>query len=263
MSKPQCHYFLHFSILFLFFFFFITSYCDSSDLISSKCSAHNCGNGVTIKYPFWYIGDNNTDEYCGYPEFGLSCLDQEPILRLPNDSFYVKNINYTNFTITLADIDVTGQTCPRARHNLTLENLPLDFTNLDLNLSFYFNCTSSPFSFSTSAVGCLEFGKKQSYVIVMENQSNTVNWIGKCEDKVIATVMRTEITINDLIGGFGAAMNKGFMLDWSTVKGCGGCEDSGGYCGYNNTAKEFICFCSDGTVHSNRCKGMNFFFHFL
>ncbi|KAF2295568.1 hypothetical protein GH714_033214 [Hevea brasiliensis] len=190
----------------------------------------------------------------GYPEFGLSCSGDEPILKLPKDTYYVKNINYTNSTIALVDIDVTGQTCPRARHNLTLENLPLGYTNLDLNLSFYFNCTSSPFSYSVSAIGCLEFSTKQSYVSMTENQINDVDWIGKCEEKVVATVMRTEITTNGLISEFGGAMNNGFMLDWRTVKGCGSCEDSGGFCGYNKTAAEFKCFCRDGTVHSNRCK---------
>ncbi|XP_057992508.1 LEAF RUST 10 DISEASE-RESISTANCE LOCUS RECEPTOR-LIKE PROTEIN KINASE-like 1.2 isoform X2 [Hevea brasiliensis] len=256
MSKPQYRCF--FLVLFIFFFFFfMNSYCDDSALIPSKCSTHDCGNGVAIEYPFWYMDVNSSDEVCGYPEFGLSCSGDEPILKLPKDTYYVKNINYTNSTIALVDIDVTGQTCPRARHNLTLENLPLGYTNLDLNLSFYFNCTSSPFSYSVSAIGCLEFSTKQSYVSMTENQINDVDWIGKCEEKVVATVMRTEITTNGLISEFGGAMNNGFMLDWRTVKGCGSCEDSGGFCGYNKTAAEFKCFCRDGTVHSNRCKDNN------
>ncbi|KAF2295571.1 hypothetical protein GH714_033219 [Hevea brasiliensis] len=233
----------------------MNSYCDDSALIPSKCSTHDCGNGVAIEYPFWYMDVNSSDEVCGYPEFGLSCSGDEPILKLPNNTYYVNSINYANSTITLVDIDVTGQTCPRARHNLTLENLPLGYTNLDLNLSFYFNCSSSPFSFSASAIGCLEFSTNQSYVSMTENQTNDVDWIGKCEEKLVATVMRTEITTNGLISEFGGAMNKGFMLDWRTVKGCGSCEDSGGFCGYNKTAEESKCFCRDGTVHSSQCKG--------
>ncbi|KAF2295586.1 hypothetical protein GH714_033239 [Hevea brasiliensis] len=124
----------------------MNSYCDDSALIPSKCSTHDCGNGVAIEYPFWYMDVNSSDEV-------------------------------------------------------------------------------------SSAIGCLEFSTNQSYVSMTENQINDVYWIGNCEEKVVATVMRTEITTNGLISEFGGAMNKGFMLDWRTVKGCGSCEDSGGFCG--------------------------------
>ncbi|KAF2298677.1 hypothetical protein GH714_024765 [Hevea brasiliensis] len=253
ISKPQ-HHVLLFLPSFIFFFI-IHSHCDNNTSNLPRCSTYDCGNGIPIKYPFWHIGDDSSDLCCGYPEFGLSCSNGEPVLTLPNDTYYVKDISYTDYTITLVDIDATGQTCPRARQNLTLQNLPLDHTNLDLNLTFYFNCSSSPFSFPLYAIGCLGYGKLQSYVIMMENQIDDVDWVGKCEEKVVVTVMKTEIMGNDLISGFGRAMNKGFMLDWGTVKYCGVCEDSGGFCGYNKTTTEFLCFCGDGTAHRDRCKG--------
>ncbi|KAF2298686.1 hypothetical protein GH714_024884 [Hevea brasiliensis] len=242
ISKPQ-HHVLLFLASFIFFFT-IQSHCDNNTSILPRCSTYDCGNGIPIKYPFWHIGDDSSDLCCGYPEFGLSCSYGEPVLKLPNDTYYVKDISYADYTITLVDIDATGQTCPRARQNLTLQNLPLNYTNLDLNLTFYFNCISSPFSFPLSPIGCLGYGKLQSYVIMMENQIDDVNWVGKCEEKVVVTVMKTEIIGNDLISGFGGAMNKGFMLDLGTVKYCGVCEDSDGFCGYNKTTAEFLCFCA-------------------
>eukprot|EP00257_Ricinus_communis_P026735 XP_025014149.1 LEAF RUST 10 DISEASE-RESISTANCE LOCUS RECEPTOR-LIKE PROTEIN KINASE-like 1.2 [Ricinus communis] len=253
MSKPL-HYTTSFALLFSFFF--INSYGDESIPPSTVCPMHDCGNGVTIKYPFWYKNNSTPDQYCGYPKLGLSCSnDDEPVLGLPNDSYYVKNINYTDSTITLVDIDVVGQTCPRARHNLTLDNLPLNYTDLNLNLSFYFNCTSNPSSSNTSLFGieCLGVGTTQSYVVMTEDDE--VDWIGKCMDHVVATVMRTEITGINLITGFGAAMNQGFVLDWRTVKECGACEVSGGFCGYNEIDEQFLCFCQDGSAHENQCKG--------
>ncbi|XP_048231620.1 LEAF RUST 10 DISEASE-RESISTANCE LOCUS RECEPTOR-LIKE PROTEIN KINASE-like 1.2 isoform X2 [Ricinus communis] len=252
MSKPL-HYTTSFALLFSFFF--INSYGDESIPPSTVCPMHDCGNGVTIKYPFWYKNNSTPDQYCGYPKLGLSCSnDDEPVLGLPNDSYYVKNINYTDSTITLVDIDVVGQTCPRARHNLTLDNLPLNYTDLNLNLSFYFNCTSNPSSSNTSLFGieCLGVGTTQSYVVMTEDDE--VDWIGKCMDHVVATVMRTEITGINLITGFGAAMNQGFVLDWRTVKECGACEVSGGFCGYNEIDEQFLCFCQDGSAHENQCK---------
>ena len=37
---------------------------------------------------------------------------------------------------------VLDKKCPWARKNVTLSNLPLSFSKFDLNLSFYFNCSS-------------------------------------------------------------------------------------------------------------------------
>jgi hypothetical protein len=89
----------------------------------------------------------------------------------------------------------------------------------------------------------------------------------------VATVMRTEIDISNLSnGGFAGAIKNGFVLDWKPLKDCGACESSGGYCGYNITTGEedkFLCFCRDGSINGESCKGTSisridqaFFFFF-
>ena len=70
----------------------------------------------------------------------------------------------------------------------------------------------------------------------------------------MVAVTQTQINMGNLTGGFGVAMNDGFLLDWERVKGCVTCESSHGYCGYNATA-EFLCSCNDGIAHGNSCKG--------
>ena len=57
------------------------------------------------------------------------------------------------------------KTVSEPRRNLTLETLPLNYSNLDLTLSFYFNCTTN--LFSEPPIDCLRFKEKQSYVIVV------------------------------------------------------------------------------------------------
>ena len=242
-------------LLILFFFFFINSLGTNS---SPLCQTHYCGN-VNISYPFWVYNEIASDQqYCGYPGFGVMCKNSEAVIELPGDRNYsVKDINYTGHTLTLVDIDVTtNQTCPRPRHNVSLETLPLKYSLMDLNLSFYFNCTSNPpITVPSNSIPCLNIGSNRSYVFVENHETVGFDWSKNCEKKVVVTVIQTEINIVDLIDWFGRAMNNGSVLDWGKVKDCVTCENSGGYCGYNATAEEFLCICKDGSTHSNSCKG--------
>ncbi|KAM1026491.1 hypothetical protein ACFX2I_039354 [Malus domestica] len=247
-------------VSFSLFFLIVKSYGISNTSSSSSstniCGTYDCGNGLTFRYPFWHGEATTADQYCGYPGFGLTCsADGEPILTLPTDSYYVKQINYTDSTVHLVDIDVVGHTCPRARHNVTLGTLPLNYSHPDLNLSFYFNCTSYPPL--VPPIGCLGYGKMQSYVFTVGNETEGFDWFENCEENVVVPVIKTtEITsgFDGLIGGFGGAMNEGFVLDWGMAKDCGSCEANGGFCGYNNTAHNFLCFCKNGTRTNGVCK---------
>ena len=220
------------------------------------CQPYSCGN-VIISYPFWVHNESASDQqYCGYKGFGVMCLNGEAVLELPGDRYYVKDINYTDHTLTLVDIDVTiNQTCPRARHNVSLETLPLKYSSMDLNLSFYFNCTSD-LAITVPSIPCLNIigSNQQSYVFVENHEPEDYHWSKNCKEKVVVVVTETQINTDNLIGGFGRAMNDGFVLDWERVKDCVTCENSHGYCGFNATA-EFLCFCNDGIAHGNSCKG--------
>ncbi|XP_037492090.1 LEAF RUST 10 DISEASE-RESISTANCE LOCUS RECEPTOR-LIKE PROTEIN KINASE-like 1.2 isoform X2 [Jatropha curcas] len=242
MSKPLFFFFL------LLLFFSVICFGVNSANLPSICSTHHCGNSVEIKYPFWYKSATTPNQYCGYRGFGISCSNDELILPLQKNDYYVKNINYTSNTITLVDIDAAGQECPRARHNITFEDLPLNYTNSDSNLTFYFDCTTNPFSNPMRDIKCLRFDTLKSYVVIGGSGMEDVDWNGRCKEKVVVTVMTTEIRNRGLISGFGGAMNQGFVLDWSTVRDCGGCEARGGFCGYDDVADQFLCFCS---VRSN------------
>ncbi|KAM3703183.1 hypothetical protein ACJW31_04G077200 [Castanea mollissima] len=247
--------YLLFLSFFFFFFFFINSLATNS---SPLCLPHNCGN-VIIGYPFWVYNESASDQqyYCGYPGFGVRCQDGEAVLRLSGDrNYHVKDIDYSNYTgtLTLVDTDATtNQKCPRPRQNFSLETLPVNYSSMDLNLSFYYNCISYPPT--VPFIPCLNISSNRSYVFVENHETEgfeSFDWSKNCEEKVVVPVrhIQTEINIVDLIARFGEAMNDGFVLDWGRVKDCVTCEDSGGFCGYNATAKEYLCFCKD----SNSCK---------
>ncbi|XP_052723155.1 LEAF RUST 10 DISEASE-RESISTANCE LOCUS RECEPTOR-LIKE PROTEIN KINASE-like 1.2 isoform X4 [Vigna angularis] len=239
--------------LFAVFIILVTCHAQTDSNTSAACASSNCGN-ISIGYPFWKKSDTNVGEFCGYPEFGLECSDDQAIIKFPTDTYQVADINYDVRSITLLDIDVLDQPCPRARHNVSLQNLPLSFSSLDLNLSFYFNCSSYPAS--VEHIKCMQqHDKNQSYVFLAGDEvKNGYGWVRQCDEHVVVTVKQEEIDGTNLITGFGDAMKKGFVLDWVSAKDCAACEDSDGYCRYNHTTKQSSCLCRDGRTVAKSCK---------
>lgn len=251
-------------LLFIFSSIFIN--CNGQD----PCPRHKC-NDVEIKYPFWKIEGATSEQFCGYPGFGLNCSDssQDPVLNLPKEySYIVHDINYDNYTLSLIDMDVIDVECPRVRHNFSVETLPLYQTSSDMNLTFYFNCSSPPPPTQppASPIGCLDSDENKSYVVEATFESRQFDrWYEFCEDKIDVAVKNREIernNINGLISEFSNALNDGFSLYWKTLKDCRKCEESGGNCGFNNTSKQYLCFCEDYTTRTNNqsCRGMFYFF---
>ncbi|KAE9453906.1 hypothetical protein C3L33_14190, partial [Rhododendron williamsianum] len=241
------------------FFFSKTSH---GNALASNCPSNKCG-AVKIDYPFWLSSDATAYQYCGYPGFNLTCsYEEETIFNLPGESFYVKNISYSDYTLTLVDVEVSSQTCPRARQNVTIQTLPLSYNStLDLNLSFYYNCSGLGTT-GVLPIPCLSSGGNESYVFVVGTEpvgSDFDNWYNFCEDKVVVAVMDSEIdeSTNGLIWGFEEAVKDGFVLDWRRAAArCGACEASGGRCGYNCVDEDYLCFCSGGSTRINdTCKG--------
>ncbi|XP_015966612.3 LEAF RUST 10 DISEASE-RESISTANCE LOCUS RECEPTOR-LIKE PROTEIN KINASE-like 2.1 [Arachis duranensis] len=237
----------------LFSTIFMTYYADSLPI----CAPSDCGNDVSIKYPFWKRSGTTVGEVCGYPEFGLECSKKGyPILQLKTDKYYVTDINYVNHSITLVDIDVMNDTCPRAKNNVSIGNIPLSFSNLDMNITFYFNCSSQPSVVGAVPIKCLINGEgKKSYVFEVGTDIGGRTWTNSCDAEVTVAVKHGEIkSDDDLINGFGAAMSKGFVLDWNRAVDCAECELSDGYCAYNGTARQTLCICKDGRIVAKSCK---------
>ncbi|KAH7856734.1 hypothetical protein Vadar_004900 [Vaccinium darrowii] len=258
MPKPL----IFFLLLSLSPIFFFSNTSGGSEALASNCPSHVCG-GVNISYPFWLTSDTTSNHYCGYPRFNLTCFNEEtPIINLSGNSYYVKNISYTDKTLTLVDVAVTANpTCPRPRHNVTIQMVPLSYNRQDLNLSFYFNCSTLSGLEALDGVPpieCLSSNDYDSYVFVNGTETERFEtWYDFCEEKVVVTVVDS---VNILIEGVNASMKDGFVLDWRQASSCRTCEASKGLCGYNNSNEDFLCFCSDGSTRINdMCKGMSFF----
>ncbi|KAK4359410.1 hypothetical protein RND71_021639 [Anisodus tanguticus] len=218
----------------------------------ANCPSSICNDRVNISYPFWRLDSHNptSPQYCGYPGFGINCSQNDAILYISNDSFLVREINYSTHSLSLVDIDVLdSKECPRAYHNLTLDDdSPLKYSELDMNINFYYNCTGSLLD-SAPPLDCLTSGGKRSYFYAEDYElEDLINWYGICEKKVVVPVTKSVWN-----GRLSAAMVEGFVLNWENTTDCGKCEASDGCCGYNNSTHESLCFCKDGTVKFDDC----------
>ncbi|XP_060169878.1 LEAF RUST 10 DISEASE-RESISTANCE LOCUS RECEPTOR-LIKE PROTEIN KINASE-like 2.1 [Lycium barbarum] len=236
------------SLLLLFSIFINSSRADDTSF--ANCPSSTCKNGLEISYPFWRLDSHNppppppSSQYCGYPGFGIFCSEKDQILRISEDSFYVKEINYSNHSLTLVDIDaLDSRVCPRVHHNLTIDDdLPLVYSELDMNLTFYYNCTGS-LPDPTRTLDCLNSGGNKSYLYVEDYEPKDLNWYRTCDKKVVVPVTKGGWT-----GELGAAMDEGFVLHWENATECRKCEASDGRCGYDNLTQESLCFYKDGTI---------------
>ncbi|MED6217534.1 hypothetical protein PIB30_018743 [Stylosanthes scabra] len=104
-------------------------------------------------------------------------------------------------------------------------------------------------------IKCLINGQgRKSYVFeVGKDNIGERTWTSSCADEVTVAVKHDQIQNGDLISGFGAAMSKGFVLDWSRAVDCAECELSDGYCAYNGTTRQTICICKDGRTVGKSC----------
>ncbi|XP_068641763.1 LEAF RUST 10 DISEASE-RESISTANCEUS RECEPTOR-LIKE PROTEIN KINASE-like 1.2 isoform X1 [Aristolochia californica] len=216
--------------------------------IPIQCSPFDCGNGLSIHYPFWHIDDGH--RYCGYPSLGVSCdaETRKPLLRLPGDTYYVEEIDYYRRVVTLVDGDVAGKSCPRVRKNVDTFSL-LGFSLADKNHLFFFNCSPLPSSVELEPISCLKDKNKRSFVILEDKIPAELDWHGKCDDTVVASVTRDSdlMSKTSLTDHFFELLHIGFKLKWSSAQTCRACEESLGFCGYSNATRKPLCFCKEGT----------------
>jgi hypothetical protein len=98
----------------------------------------------------------------------------------------------------------------------------------------------------------------KSYVLMAGDEAEGYNW--KCEEHIVVSVKVDELndvigSVGGLINGFGSAIKNGFVLDWRKgFEDCSQCENSGGYCGFDQNTKKSTCICGNGSVVAKSCK---------
>lgn len=251
MSQQLVHFLLLVLSLFLFLLF-IKSNGTVSGTNTSYCPSYNC-NGVKTGYLFWRRNSMTAShQYCGYPDFGVNCsfTGGHPLFHLHEDTYYIKNISYSNHSRTLVNIDVANPKCPRESHNITLGNSTLSYsTSSDLNLNFHFNCTNIPPNITAFHIPCLQSCSSQSYVTtdIGADQLEEFEWFEHCDEEVVATVIRNN-DLQNVLRRFAYAED----YIHSPTTDCAICDESKGRCVYMAQSNKTSSFCSDRNYD---CKG--------
>lgn len=84
-----------------FLFVLVLQTCNGKD--NSLCASSSCGNILNISYPFRLETDPKN---CGDQRYTLSCEGNFTVLYLYTGKYYVREINYDNFTIRLVDAGI-------------------------------------------------------------------------------------------------------------------------------------------------------------
>ncbi|THU64399.1 hypothetical protein C4D60_Mb01t26060 [Musa balbisiana] len=237
-------------------FFWILSLVEDRPVLaetigSGDCQPQRCGNH-TIKYPFWL--NNKQPSYCGVPPFNVTCISSggqaETIsFNVFDGAYHVKNIFYENMSVQITAAGFDDDRCPLPTSNITSGLYPFVLSSANKRIFFLANCSSSvnlPASYQN--ISCATDGGL-SYFGGEYNGSGKLNLSGGvCTLFVVPVVGYIDVGIDV---NYSALLRTGWLLNW-TAPDCTECTDSGGQCGFNDTASKFMCICPDG-VHTRKC----------
>ncbi|KAF8112831.1 hypothetical protein N665_0060s0014 [Sinapis alba] len=228
-----------------------------------RCSTRFiCGDQGGLLYPFWIPGR----EECGHPDFKLTCARGFAEINIASVKFRILEANYTTRIIRLARSDYIGHLCPQDPTNAPFNENILQFSpNTDL-LTLYYDCRD--FSFSTPTYDPTYFREldcddelRRSYYVTRNLSSSLLDGVRDLL-KILRVLCLTNVSIPasgpalrtlqrfQTSDNLKKALEEGFEL--GVNRECSMCMDSGGGCGYNQTTRGFICYCSNGP-HSRAC----------
>ena len=207
------------------------------------CTPQTCGKGPSIKYPFWI--PYQQDSFCGYPQFEITCKNNNPILKTSNYDLLVKNISYSNSSFIASNLAVYEENCPAPMYNYSLDQTPFTYSSENSNLSFFYNCTTEPIDYPTYEVECATNATHYSFAVFHKEALEHKNYsLNECQFMVNAPlVLNTSVNFTSLLKmNYIDVLKMGSVLNW-TAPDCQHCEKSGGRCGFDNY--KFMCFCKD------------------
>ncbi|KAF1859518.1 hypothetical protein Lal_00010102 [Lupinus albus] len=214
------HYYKHqpYNItIVLFFLLFIATIVQSDNAKYKACTPQSCGNGPTIRYPFWI--PYQQEPFCGYPNFEI--------------------------TFTVTNIDVYEEKCPAPMYNYTLDHSPFTFGSENSNISFFYNCTTEPIDYPTYDLDCTENATHYSFAVFHKEALEHKNYsLNECQFMVnVPLNMNATVNFTSLLRmNYIEILKMGFLLNW-IAPDCQYCEKSGGRCGFDGDM--FLCFCKD------------------
>lgn len=218
----------------------------------TPCLPFNCGNGPNISYPFWT--PQKQEPYCGSPQFSITCHDKTPILKLSDDDYIVKDINYVNNSVLLAVSELFNDknSCPTPLHNFSISGSPFDYGLDFAELHFFYNCSFNDESARIN-LSCASNRSHHSFALFHPEFLQKDYSVDLCQATVTTPI--TAVDLDFVKMNYTEILKNGFSLKWNGVD-CSKCVKSGGRCG--SLDDNFICICND-QVRSGKCGKFSYY----
>jgi hypothetical protein len=216
--------------------------CTTTTTTEDHCPPSSCGSILNISYPFRLTSD---PENCGDRRYDLSCENNQTlVLYLYHGRYYVRQINYSNYSIQVGD---TGIGLNANEYSFNIPHYLLDFKNfsdrdpyqtyairmntylLQIDLMYFVKCEkpiNSQYYLNISA--CFEGGVYSSkrYRYALFSYNSAVELGDLCQVEQISLTDRYyyyEDLINISCIDFHNNLLRGFDLYWNRVY-CGSCR---------------------------------------
>ncbi|MCL7032590.1 hypothetical protein MKW94_028684 [Papaver nudicaule] len=253
---------VHLILLHIITFLTLVQQVLSADFQFEACKPKTCGNGsIIIKYPFWI-----QEDYCGQPGFGVTCKDNDPILHTSGYDYIIREIDYENKSFRVENPVLQDKECPVPFQNSTFSDQTPFKTGFNVReLSFHYNCSNyQPGRFgyfvypvTSSCAKSSSDDKLVSFAILLFTPPKdfVMDPLIICQSLARVPI---EMEAEPSLGPDGQdkdymlLLKKGLTLGWDRIS-CTGCEESGGYCGFDKSSI-FVCFCND-QPHYESCNG--------
>ncbi|XP_058725126.1 LEAF RUST 10 DISEASE-RESISTANCE LOCUS RECEPTOR-LIKE PROTEIN KINASE-like 2.1 [Vicia villosa] len=251
------------------------------------CPPSSCGEITNIKHPFRLKNDPKT---CGDPRYEFSCENNKTTLKLFSGKYYVKSINYNNYTIRVVDAGIEENNCSAVpRYFLTASNFTSYYNYnyqgndpYDVNYPawlghvIYLNC-SKPVKndhryvyVDTSSCRINSTGHGYVYAIAGDIEAGRLSV--DCRVKIVATSSASFFKSNSVVENdidtrkhftyeeIHEMLSYGFYLSWMK-RGCeDSCDTDQEYCGLDEKHGVLTCasnFCTTPLGHTIMCEHMS------
>jgi hypothetical protein len=220
------------------------------DTAHADCEPATCGN-VTVKYPFWLGGANQTSSPCGQPAFQVWCSSSN-LATLSGTAINVLGVDYrsNSFVASLSRIAAANGVC-LTDFNLSVSIVlsPFKFSSRNRALCFLYGCNGTE-PRGPRYVNATSNCSAPIYAYLAGGYDRdfppAIGATGKCKYAYFP-VLGTEAA-NTTAANYSRLLKDGFILEWQTVLvgDCPACVASGGQCRYDNAAATFACLCPQG-----------------
>ncbi|KAL5745052.1 hypothetical protein ACOSP7_026198 [Xanthoceras sorbifolium] len=206
---------------------------DPDNTSQSSCDVQfYCGN-ITVGYPFW--GEPGRPQHCAaHQELKLNCYDDDddgdnlPTMEINGVHYWVLNISLEAQTLRIARKDYDNGICSPEYPNTTINPVLFDYSDGYQNLTFLYDCPSSP-------VLPVHFACPISNSVKYKDWSITAgaSGPGACSASVVVPFPRKlNWTAMNNPSDLGQILKEGFVLTWKFGGvPCQDCTNPEGSCG--------------------------------